>query len=195
MQLAHIPPRAGSPYAPHPNPHRTGAGTSIAAARPESFAKRTDRHLSPHCSIVLPFGSKGIPGAVVVVVAAVGTLVWPGAPRPPRASQRHDSLRADKGCEEPTCCPLQKPHKGNPPTTPDTPNCRDRCEKDTCSLQLKVELPTAANAPPAATRRVVRSYRTRRQDATATAAEPREGAAARSYCLRLYLRLAAIACS
>ena len=77
MQLAHIPPRAGSPYAPHPNPHRTGAGTSIAAARPESFAKRTDRHLSPHCSIVLPFGSKGIPRAVVV--AAVGTLG--GAPR------------------------------------------------------------------------------------------------------------------
>ena len=99
----------------------------------------------------------------------------------------------DKGCEEPTCCALQNRHKGNPPTTPDTPNCRDRCEKDTCRLQLKVELPTAANAPHE-TRRVLRSYRTRRQDATATAAEPREDAVARSYCLRLYLRLAAIAC-
>lgn len=92
MQLAHIPPRAGSPYAPHPNPHRTGAGTSIAAARPESFAKRTDRHLSPHCSIVLPFGSKGIPRAVAV--AAVGALgVAPGAPWPVRARRRHDSAR------------------------------------------------------------------------------------------------------
>ena len=48
----------------------------------------------------------------------------------------------NKGCEEPTCSGLQKPHKRNPPTTPDTPNCRDRCEKDTCSLELKVELPT-----------------------------------------------------
>ena len=66
--------------------------------------------------------------------------------------------------------------------------------KKRCSLQLKVELPTAANAPHE-TRRVLRSYRTRRQDATATAAEPREDAVARSYCLRLYLRLAAIACS
>ena len=42
------------------NPQSTGAGPSIAAARPESFAKRTDRHLSPHCSLALPFGSKSI---------------------------------------------------------------------------------------------------------------------------------------
>ena len=90
MQLAHIPPRAGSPYAPHPNPHRTGAGTSIAAARPESFAKRTDRHLSPHCSIVLPFGSKGIPRAVAV--AAVGALGVAGR-AVNRARRRHDSAR------------------------------------------------------------------------------------------------------
>ena len=91
MQLAHIPPRAGSPYAPHPNPHRTGAGTSIAAARPESFAKRTDRHLSPHCSIVLPFGSKGIPRAVAV--AAVGALGVPcgGAATTARAECTADS--------------------------------------------------------------------------------------------------------
>ena len=89
--------------------------------------------------------------------------------------------------------PLQKPHKRKSSHYPRYPKLWDRCEKDTCSLQLKVELPTAANAPHE-TRRVLRSYRTRRQDATATAAEPREDAVARSYCLRLYLRLAAIAC-
>ena len=80
--------------------------------------------------------------------------------------------------------------------TPDTINCRDRCEKDTCSLELKVELAahSCKRAARRHTTRVLRSYRTRRQDATATAAEPREDAVARSYCLRLYLRLAAIAC-
>ena len=105
--------------------------------------------------------------------ACIG-LAWSASLRP----AAHPARAGDKGCEEPTRC-AAKPLKANPPTTPDTPNCRDRCEKDTRSLQLEVELPTDTHAPPAATRRVLRSYRTRRQDATATAAEPREAALAR----------------
>ena len=51
---------------------------------------------------------------------------------------------SDKGCEEPTHSELQSPPKGNPPTTPDTPNCRDRCEKDVTRVaQFPAELELA----------------------------------------------------